>query len=166
LETVSVYLGLGSNLGDRKDNLDQAISMLSEKVHIEKTSSIYETEPVGHLDQGLFLNAVCYAKTILGPDEMLSFIKRIESKIGRISTFRNAPRPIDIDILFYGEEIIDTPTLNVPHLLLTERLFVLVPLIEIAPDIVHPVSNLKVADILSGMEIHGLWAWNGENNDV
>ena len=110
-EPVTVYLGLGSNLGNRQDNLDKALDMMSQRLRLEKVSSIYDTEPVGNLDQPRFLNLVCRVNTRLEPLALLTMVKGIELKLGRRSTAINAPRIIDIDILFYGDQVIDTPKL-------------------------------------------------------
>ena len=141
------YLGLGSNLGDREANLRRAIDLLKEKVWINKVSSLYETEPLGWGPQPLFLNAVCQGTTFLSPQELLAFIKSIEKAMGRAESFRNAPRIIDIDILLYSDRIINTPELTIPHPRLEERAFVLVPLAEIAPELVHPVSRKAIKDL-------------------
>ncbi|MGB9552892.1 MAG: 2-amino-4-hydroxy-6-hydroxymethyldihydropteridine diphosphokinase, partial [bacterium] len=150
------YLGLGSNLGDRQNNLIQALQQLKSQVKVEKVSSFYETEPVGFLDQPLFINAVCLISTELNPQELFSFIKRIERRMGRQPSFRNAPRPIDIDILFYDDLVLDSPELTIPHPSLHQRAFVLVPLSEIAPALVHPVLKKTVAELLKTVDTSGI----------
>lgn len=146
---IIVYLGLGSNLGDRQSNLASAIERLSEKASIVSISSVYETDPVGYEEQPRFLNAVLSAETELPPVELLRFIKDIECELGREYSFPNAPRVIDIDILLYGDRVIDSPELTVPHPRLTERAFVLVPLVEISPRTRHPLSDETSADMLT-----------------
>lgn len=150
-KSVTIYLGLGSNLGDRMRNLASAVERLSRKVTIKELSSVCETEPVGYQEQPLFLNAVLSAATGLGPFELLRFIKGIEGDLGRQASFPNAPRPIDIDILFYGDLVIQTPTLTIPHSGIAERAFVLVPLVEIVPELVHPLNQKRVSELLVGV---------------
>ena len=149
---VKVYLALGSNLGDRMSNLASAIKRLSQKMTVKKVSSVYETDPVYYKEQPLYLNAVLSAVTKLNPFELLSFVKSIESDLGRQPSFRNAPRIIDIDILFYGDQVIETPELTIPHPRIAERAFVLVPLAEIAPELAHPVTHEKVEDVLAAVD--------------
>src|SRR5512135_1382760 len=144
-----VYISLGSNLGDRALNLTNAISALAPKVQSLLQSSIYETEPWGYADQPSFLNQVIRAETILGPLDLLEFMKEIEVKLGRKETFRFGPRLIDLDILFYDDLILDTPRLTIPHPRITERAFVLIPLAEIAPDLNHPVINKTIQELIS-----------------
>ena len=140
-----VYLGLGANLGDRQGNLVQAIQSIRSSASVESISSFYETKPVGYLDQPDFLNTTCLITTDLSPLELLHFLKQIERQMGRQASFRNAPRPIDIDILLYDEVVLDSPDLIIPHPRMAERAFVLVPLAEIAPTVVHPVLNLSIS---------------------
>ena len=157
---VTVYLSLGSNMGDRQNNLDRALDFLSQRLRLKKVSSVYDTEPVGDINHPRFLNLVCQVYTSLAPMELLSLVKGIESKLGRVHGKLNAPRPIDIDILFYGDQIIETPELVVPHLRLTERAFVLIPLSEIAPDLVHPVNGKTVKELVRGVVgVQGVFKW-------
>jgi 2-amino-4-hydroxy-6-hydroxymethyldihydropteridine diphosphokinase len=159
-QLVTVYLGLGSNLEDRRHNLDQAIDFLSERIKIEKLSSIYDTAPVGNPNQPRFLNMVIHVSTRLSAQTLLFMAKGIEAKLGRVPI--DTPRPIDIDVLFYGDQVINTPPqLIVPHPRLVERAFVLVPLADIAPDLVHPVNKKNIKQLLE--EVKGkvdvkLWA--------
>lgn len=144
---ATVFLGLGANLGNRCQNIIKALRLLSAEVPVEQVSSFYETEPRDYLDQPRFLNAVCRGTTLLSPEKLLALAKEIEVALGRVPSFSNAPRPIDIDILFYGNQIISSPQLTVPHPRLAERDFVLVPLAEIAPELVHPISGKTIKEL-------------------
>ncbi|OGO41496.1 MAG: 2-amino-4-hydroxy-6-hydroxymethyldihydropteridine diphosphokinase [Chloroflexi bacterium RBG_16_57_9] len=148
-----VYLGLGSNLGDRAGHLKKALQCLERQVHLTAVSSIYETEPWGLKDQPYFLNLVAVGDTDLSPVDLLAFVKSIEQEMGRRPTIRYGPRLIDIDILFYDDQVIHLPGLQIPHPRLPERAFVLEPLAEVSPDLVHPVLGLSITELLARIQI-------------
>lgn len=144
-----VYLGLGSNLGDRQANLDQAMERLQQEgVIILRRSSLYETEPRDFLDQPWFLNMVVEVETRLFPRRLLAAIQRIESSMGRRRVIAKGPRLIDIDILFYQRCIINLENLTIPHPGISERRFVLEPLAELAPDLLYPGTKEQVSSLL------------------
>ncbi len=142
-----VFLGLGSNLGDKKENLKRAINLLEEKCKILKLSNLYKTEPVDYKKQDWFLNCVVKIGTELNAKKLLIFLQSIEKKLKRVKTIKNGPRTIDIDILFYDNKIINKPDLIVPHPRLHKRLFVLQPLKELCPDFIHPVLKKNVKEL-------------------
>ncbi len=141
------YVALGSNLGDRARQLERAIEALGELGLVVARSGFHDTAPEGHREQPRFLNAAVALDTELAPEELLARVKELETRLGRTPTFRNGPREIDLDLLFYGDHVIETPTLVVPHPRLHVRLFVLEPLAQIASDLVHPVCGLSVAEL-------------------
>ncbi|MFU0782021.1 MAG: 2-amino-4-hydroxy-6-hydroxymethyldihydropteridine diphosphokinase [Thermoanaerobacterium thermosaccharolyticum] len=144
---TDTYMSIGSNVGDREGYLKSALNELTKNlVIIEKVSPIYETEPVGYKEQGRFLNAVVQAKTELKPRELLKIINTVEKKLGRERLIRWGPRTIDIDILLYGDVTINDDDLKIPHERMWERAFVLVPLNDIAPNIVK--GGMKLSDIV------------------
>jgi 2-amino-4-hydroxy-6-hydroxymethyldihydropteridine diphosphokinase len=146
------FVALGSNLGDREDHLRRALEALGELGRVTAISGLHETEPIGYRDQPDFLNAVVELETELSPEELLGRLQEIERRLGRRPTFRDGPRTIDLDLLLHGDAVIDRPELRLPHPRMTERRFVLEPLAEIAPEIVHPVSGLRVSEMLRGLE--------------
>lgn len=149
------YIGLGSNLGDREGNIRRALELIREMGvgEVKAVSALIETEPVGGPPgQGPFLNGAAIVDTALSPHELLDRLKEIEVRVGRVERDRWGAREVDLDILFYGDEVIDTPRLQVPHARLAERRFVLEPLVQIAPDKVHPVRKCTVSQLLADME--------------
>ena len=151
-----VYLGLGSNLGNRKNNLEDAVGLIAEFAVIKKCSSIYETEPWGLKDQPKFLNQVLLVESTLEPNEILSHLKRIEQQMGRKKSVRYGPRLIDLDILFFDELIMNSADLTIPHPRLTERAFVLVPLAEISPQLNHPQYHKTIKTLLQDVDAGGV----------
>ena len=145
-----VFLGVGSNLGDRQQNIQRALSLLKENAEIEvlAVSEFIETDPEGGPSQGKFLNGALKVETDLLPLELLSQLKMIERRLGRVKSPANSPRPMDLDILFYDDVVIvDGRSLQIPHPRLTERSFVLNPLLQIAPDLVHPRLNKTIRQL-------------------
>ncbi len=164
MEPVTIYLGLGTNLGRREDNLSQALERLaaSPRMELSRCSSVYETEPWGYTEQPRFLNCVVEAQTTLPPVPLLELVKYVEQSVGRQENFRWGPRLIDVDILLYGQQTVSVndPDLQIPHARLTERAFVLAPLRELAPDLHHPVTGRAIASLahqVDGAEGVKLW---------
>lgn len=148
MTSVTAYLGLGSNLGDREDNLRRALSLLAESGEIIALSSVYETEPWGYAEQPSFLNMACGFRTRLSPRELLALGKDVEARLGRVPAVRYGPRTMDVDILLYGDLVVDAPELRIPHPGIPERAFVLAPLAEITPEAEHPVLRRAIAALL------------------
>jgi GTP cyclohydrolase-4 len=162
----TVYLGLGTNLGDRQANLAEARGRLEEVFTIEGASSVYETEPWGFEDQPAFLNQVLVGLTDLPPDALLTSVKAIEGQMGRKPSFRYGPRLIDIDILIYDQVQLDSPSLTLPHPRLTERAFVLIPLAELAPDLRIPGTDRTAGEWAAQLDrAGGVVRWTQEVGD-
>jgi 2-amino-4-hydroxy-6-hydroxymethyldihydropteridine diphosphokinase len=151
-----VYLSLGSNMDNRSANLKSAISSLPPQLDVKKKSHVYKTPPWGYTEQDEFLNQVVMAKTYLEPEPLMKHIKRLEVALGRKATFRYGPRLIDIDILFYDDLVLETPSLTIPHPHLHERGFVLVPMMDIAPDFVHPVKKKSIGEMVAQCSVGGI----------
>jgi 2-amino-4-hydroxy-6-hydroxymethyldihydropteridine diphosphokinase len=151
-ELVIAYLCLGSNLGDRRENINKALDYLSQKLRVTMKSSVYDTEPMGNPEQPRFLNMVCEVKTMLKAADLLVLVKAIEWKLGRRPGRPNSPRTIDLDILFFGDQVIESPELIIPHPRLTKRAFVLVPLAELVPKMVHPLNKKTVCELLKELK--------------
>jgi len=149
----TVYLGLGSNLGDRAANLEHGLAALQAAgADVVRRSSLYATEPVGFAPQHWFLNCVAEATTTLMPRQLLRATQQVERALGRRKTVRNGPRTIDIDILLYGANVVSTPDLEIPHPRLAERRFVLIPLREIAPGLRHPTLRRTISEMLANSQ--------------
>ena len=159
-----VFIGSGSNLGDRLTALDTAAKLLAPDVRVLKASKVYETPPWGYEDQPAFLNQVLQVETELDPPALLKHLKRIERKMGRKSTFLYGPRAIDLDILFYDGLIYSTDSLQIPHPLAPERAFVLVPMREIAPEFIHPVLGKTMTELARAVDSTGITIYE-ENVD-
>lgn len=143
-------------MGDRLANLTRARTLLAKVVNLQKRSSVFQTAPWGYIQQDDFLNQVVSAQTNLRPYRLLRRLKRIEKKLGRERNFRYGPRVIDIDLLFYDDLILNGRRLQIPHASLHERAFVLVPLTEIAPEVIHPVLKKSVTELLSQVNTDGV----------
>ena len=151
-----IYLSLGTNLGNREMNLEGVKSDLPPLVEILDCSPVYQTKPWGYLDQPDFLNQVLAVETSLSPRELLEYIKGIEKKIGREPSFRFGPRIVDIDILFYGDRIIQEEELIIPHPRIKDRAFVLIPLANIDPDLNYPGTESSISDLLLNVDQAGV----------
>lgn len=150
----TAYIGFGSNIGDRLSYIKQSLHHLSQTngIIISRISSIYETEPVGNIDQDMFLNGVVKIETHHSPQTLLNILKTIEFNIGRQHRIHWGPREIDMDVLIYGDLCVQTPELIIPHPEMHHRRFVLVPLIEIAPNLVHPIFKNTIQYLLNNLE--------------
>ena len=169
MEKVTAYLGLGTNLGAREDNLKRAAHLLTasgqdqtppsrgNKAHLQliSSSSIYETAPWGYANQPQFLNCVLEVETGLSPNELLRFVKGLEADMGREPSSRYGPRIIDLDILLYGDLTVQQPELQIPHPRLHQRAFVLIPLAELAPDLIHPTLSITIGQLARDAQDQG-----------
>jgi 2-amino-4-hydroxy-6-hydroxymethyldihydropteridine diphosphokinase len=143
----TIFLALGSNVGDKVSNLEQAILLLEKHVSDIKKAQLYQTKPVGYEQQDNFVNTAVAGQTDLTPEELFLFVKEIEKQVGRIERFRWGPREIDIDILFYDDLILKNETLQIPHPRLHERDFVVRPLMDLAPQLRHPILQQTIAEL-------------------
>ncbi len=153
---MAIYVALGSNLGNRQANLAMALRMFEPLARVEAVSALYESPPQPPAPPPPYLNAVCRIVTGLTPDALLRHLKRIEHLIGRRDAERWAPRPIDLDIAIYDDQVLDDADLTIPHPRLTQRAFVLRPLIDLDPELTHPASGLRLVDVLQGVGSDGL----------
>jgi 2-amino-4-hydroxy-6-hydroxymethyldihydropteridine diphosphokinase len=160
----TVFIGMGSNQGDKQQTILNALELLCRhpQIHLQRMSSLYRTEPVGFTEQDWFVNGVLCAVTELAAEAMLDATMEIEQTLGRVRTTQWGPRRIDLDLLFYGTLRLESLRLTLPHPRLHERRFVLTPLVEIAPDWVHPVLGRSMRELLAGLPAEGqnvqLWA--------
>ena len=155
--TAAVYLGLGANVGNRLANLRLALARMQTFARVEAVSRLYETAPVGLKEQPPFLNAACRVTTGLEPAALLRFLKNLEAEIGRRPGGPLwGPRPIDLDILLYGERVVETDGLRIPHPRLAERAFVLAPLCDLAPELRHPVLGKTIRELLDAVDEGGV----------
>jgi 2-amino-4-hydroxy-6-hydroxymethyldihydropteridine diphosphokinase len=155
---VEAFVGLGSNMGNKEENIKKALLELvrTEGINVKRVSSLYATQPVGYIQQDWFLNAVAAVDTSLSASALLQRLLAIETALGRKRTVRWGPRVIDLDLLLYDQEIRETESLTLPHPRMYERAFVMVPLTEIAPDLVLP-SGQTTREILMGLNRSGVW---------
>lgn len=156
MDEHTVYLALGSNVGNRAANLKAAIAALPPQMEVKAKSRVYETPPWGYTNQEKFLNQVVKARTYLEPEPLLKHLKRLEVALGRVPTFQYGPRLIDIDILLYDDLVFDSADLKIPHPQMHERGFVLLPLMDIAPDLVHPVKKQTIRQLIAFCDVSGI----------
>ncbi|HKJ26250.1 MAG TPA: 2-amino-4-hydroxy-6-hydroxymethyldihydropteridine diphosphokinase [Anaerolineales bacterium] len=161
-EMHTIYLGLGTNSGDRAANLEAAIQALPPQVEVQERSPIYQTPPWGYTNQPDFLNLVLEARTQLTPPQLLKFLKSLEDQVGRTATFRWGPREIDIDILLYDDLVLETDELVIPHPQMQARAFVLVPLADLAPNLVHPKLKQTNTDLLEQVDTTAIQTYHPE----
>lgn len=152
MRTTTVYIGLGSNLGDRVAKLRESVVHLSRIIEITRASKLYVHAPLGYVSDDAFINAVVEGRTTLKPLDLLANLQKIERAMGRRRGIQYGPRPIDLDILFYGTVQIESIELTIPHPRLVERAFVLKPLAEIAPNLMHPVLYYTVTQLLANVD--------------
>ncbi len=152
----TIYLGLGSNVGEREENLKAVIEALLPRVEVIAQSAIYQTAPWGYTEQDDFLNQVVKAETDLSPEMLLKYVKEIEGNVGRTATFQYGPREIDIDILFYDDLVLEVEGLSIPHPKVHERAFMLVPLGDVAGEFVHPILGKTIFQLLGEVDKGGV----------
>ncbi len=157
MDDERVYIGLGTNLGDRWRNILRAIEALRSVMEVDRVSPVYETAPWGYVDQPPFFNAVVEGRTDKEPLALLDELKRLENELGRRPSFRYGPRVIDLDLLLYGSRVLVHPRLVLPHPTIPERAFVLVPLADLIPDFVHPVLKKRISEMLAEVDTSTVW---------
>lgn len=148
---ADVFIGLGANIGDPETRLRRAVERLGEALEVVAVSSLYRTEPVGVRDQPSFMNAAIWVRTDMDPSAVHVLLQRLEDEGGRVRDVPMGPRTLDLDLLLYGSSTVDEPGLTVPHPRMAERRFVLEPLVEIAPDVRHPVIGSSLAEVLASL---------------
>ncbi len=147
-----IYLALGSNVGNKEANIKRAIELLSDQLEDVVSAPLYLSKAVGYTEQDNFVNTAISANTALTPEQLLDLIKHTEVKVGRVKRFKWGPREIDIDIIFYGDQIVKNDDLLIPHPYFKERDFVLRPLVDISPQLVDPVTHQSVEDLLTNLQ--------------